>query len=230
MSATPQQVLDAVIKLRADHGDIITETEAAKKTANAAAQSATDRVDDLIEDSYLRLSSGTPLAFNDYNTLFDAETMLNDGDIAPSETDPTMTDWIGLGGTGGYMSMNETKNAIIQFLQTYSVPLGHFEDERYALNWSRTQIQFVVAPYKATSDEINEAIVANNIELSDAGVWASFARRFIAPTVKIDNHIAAHGVLFYRFYNQSMVEDQPPQGLLTVESFARFNIKSAEYL
>jgi hypothetical protein len=89
---------------------------------------------------------------------------------------------------------------IIHPIFVYSMYGGYYESPRYKTDYSRTQMQFVVANYQATSDQINCELDNSGITPTSHGNWSVSARAFTCNTINISG-LHPYKKLFVRFQN-----------------------------
>lgn len=94
--------------------------------------------------------------------------------------------------------------------RAYTRPAGYPD---YTVDKSYTFMQFVLASYQATSEQINTAIAQQNIELYRAGEWGDGARVEQAPVIDISG-LHNYKVLYVRFFNIPFGGGQVPQNVI----------------
>ncbi|RXJ70656.1 hypothetical protein CS022_22585 [Veronia nyctiphanis] len=128
--------------------------------------------------------------------------------------DPTKTEWVlfPTSGTTFYMYPAEGKLTKVHTTYcSYSRP-GHYETPQYSKDKSETKTEFVLANYKATSEQINDRLRATNQTPPRCGGWWAGARVYDAPSVRIPG-LHPYSRLFVRFSNYGY-KGASPQNVL----------------
>lgn len=117
--------------------------------------------------------------------------------------------------SASYVDGDENDYAALSLVKAYSSAPGYYDNPQYGNDWSRTTLNFVMAPYTTTSDDINTRLGELGVALENIGVWGPNAVAKKIPILRPLSHpIFAHR-LWVRFRNVSMVVGNDPQEITT---------------
>lgn len=142
---------------------------------------------------------------------------------AVDPNDDSQTEWVPVPTTGiGWRGVlvNNSKVSVV-LPKAYIRPAGYPD---YVEDKSLTMLQFVVASFEATSEQINEAIAAQGIEVVSTGLWGDSS--MVAPAKSI-NLVGLHSYkrLFVRFVNRPYADGTELQNVLTYGGNPSFSIE-----
>jgi hypothetical protein len=124
---------------------------------------------------------------------------------------------------GYLMYPREGGETIIYLVNDYTYSPGYYETPKYQKNWSRSQLQFVLANQSATSEQINKRLEELSISPEKIGGWWSGSATGKAQSVRIKG-LHPYSRLFVRFTNISNRNDKSPQNIKTFGSNSTFAV------
>ncbi|MCO7190220.1 MULTISPECIES: hypothetical protein [unclassified Pseudoalteromonas] len=193
----------------------LTQTVTGKMGAiNATVASAEARMDQAIANL---AASHSDMRINYYDRLVHSKSSL---EIQAEEGQEHISKWKKVPVTTGcyqYPSVGSLTRA--HFTNSYMKEPGYYEKPvQYDQDWSVTQMQFVLANEKATSEQINQMLDEQGSVLLKTGYWDATPRMLTIPCISISG-LHPYLVLFVRFINSNSTQISDPRPLQNITQF-----------
>jgi len=223
MSIQAKTLEQLITELHSTNGELITANNeltstvvnkmGAIDTALANAQTevntAITTADSRISQAVLNLAqSHADMRINYYDRkVHTKDTLVQDHGLIADPNDETKSIWIKVP-TGGDWSGFHTYAAASRMTKLhtvagYSYSPGYSESpDKYARDWSRTYMQFILTNTEATSEQINENITSQGVDIniSNTGGWWNGSSVRDIPSMQISG-VHAYSCLFVRLVN-----------------------------
>ncbi|MCG7536501.1 hypothetical protein [Pseudoalteromonas sp. OOF1S-7] len=202
----------------------LTQTVTGKMSAiNATVASAEARMDQAIANL---AASHSDMRINYFDGVAHSKTSL---EIEADPQQPHMSKWKLVPVTGIGYHQYPVAGALtrVHLKNGYSYEPGYSESPtQYAADWSRSNMQFVLANEHANSEQLNAAIEAQGATVYTIGGWNSCAKMLTIPCVSIAG-LHPYTRLFVRFVNAVSTQvpsDKQPQNIVDFGGNATFAV------
>ncbi|RZM83801.1 hypothetical protein C3B51_05855 [Pseudoalteromonas rubra] len=202
-------------ELVASNNTLTSEVTAKMGAINATVAGAETRVDQAIAE-LAASHSDTKINYYD-GTVYSKDTL----GIEAEEGQEHISKWkkVPLTGAGFYQYPSAGALTRVQFINSYIKAPGYYEKPvQYVEDWSITQMQFVLANEKATSEQINHVLNEQGSVLYKTGYWDSTPRMLTIPCIFIPG-LHPYSVLFVRFINSNTEQIPDPRPLQNITQF-----------
>ncbi|KID58265.1 hypothetical protein JF50_06190 [Pseudoalteromonas luteoviolacea] len=236
MSTQAKTLEQLITELHTTNGELITsnndlantvinktgEIDAAVAKAQADVSAAVTAGDSRIQQAIINLAqSHADMRINYYDRkVHSKSTLIQDNGLVADPNDETRSIWIKVpngGGTSGYNTYPAAKALTkVHTVSGYSYSPGYYETpEKYVADWSRTYMQFILTNESATSEQINDNIASQGVDIhqSQMGGWWNGSLVKDIPCMNIAG-LHPYSCLFARLVNVVSDGVSNPQSLL----------------
>ncbi|MBQ4814023.1 hypothetical protein A7985_22500 [Pseudoalteromonas luteoviolacea] len=251
MSTQAKTLEQLITELHATNGELVTANneltstvvdkmgtiDAALTNAQAGVNTAISTADSRISQAILNLAqSHADMRINYYDRkVHTKDTLVQDNALVADPNDESKSIWVRVPNGGDWSGFHTypaaNKMTKVHTVAGYSYSPGYSESPvQYARDWSRTYMQFILTNSEATSEQINENIASQGVDINvslTGGWWNGSSVRDI-PSMQISG-LHTYSSLFVRLVNVvsdgvSEPGDKQPQNIIQFGGSCNFAI------
>ena len=190
-------------------GEALNQFNQEKAQAFAAADSQLKSRRAAVDAVLTDVSANTNMFVHHFDQTVHSQSSLN---IPIDPNDETKTQWLKVptDSMGKHGAAVPSKKTMVVLPMAYVRPGGYPD---YETDTSVNRMEFILANFDATSEQINAEIASRNIILQDVGSWGNGAATRNIPCIHIHGQ-HSYKALYVRFVSKNYAKNQPAQNVI----------------
>jgi hypothetical protein len=198
---------------------------------NARISSKESQVDTFIDTAQSKLAKPLTLVYDETVVHYKSDPI-----TVADPADDTRSNWVSVNTplTSYLYTLNPNNQfAVMNVSRIFGAPGGYYENPQYDTDHSVTRMQFILAPTEVTSDQINNYIEVEGLEIPSIRQWSYGAYSIDLPILMVPD--AGTGFkLYMRFINAvydaapEVPDNAEPQNILSFGGDSSFVVQTVK--